>query len=257
MATGELGLHPDVQPRGIIGAGAGIESRMIEPDRWSNLRRDATAFQPPPVPTLVVVPHPDDEVLSAGGLIGWQRRHDVPVTILAVTDGESAYPDTVPAGRLGPIRRREQLAALDALGVDEADVVRAGLPDGHVADHEDDLVRTIETLGAEVGLLVAPWTLDHHCDHEACGRAAVRAAERLGVALVQTLFWAWHHDQLASVDPGDVRALPLDGALACRRRDALTHHRSQIGDELAPRMLRATDLETMSWDREYHLGPRP
>lgn len=42
---------------------------------------------------VVVAPHPDDEVLGCGGLIAAARAAGVPVLIIALTDGEQAYPD--------------------------------------------------------------------------------------------------------------------------------------------------------------------
>lgn len=42
---------------------------------------------------VVVAPHPDDEVLGCGGLIAAARAAGMPVLIIALTDGEQAYPD--------------------------------------------------------------------------------------------------------------------------------------------------------------------
>lgn len=61
-------------------------------------------------PRLVVVaPHPDDEVLGCGGLIAAARAAGVPVLIIALTDGELAYPDEPGWAPhvLGPARRLE------------------------------------------------------------------------------------------------------------------------------------------------------
>ncbi len=52
------------------------------------MHRGATDWTPPAIPTLVVVPHPDDEVLLVGGLIATQRERGVPFHVLGVTDGE-------------------------------------------------------------------------------------------------------------------------------------------------------------------------
>jgi LmbE family N-acetylglucosaminyl deacetylase len=64
--------------------------------------------------STVVAPHPDDETLAAGGLIATQRSRHLPVTLLAVTDGEAAYPDVPDLART---RRLEQARAAVALGV--------------------------------------------------------------------------------------------------------------------------------------------
>ena len=75
---------------------------------WTTLR-----WEPPFVPTLVLEPHPDDETLGAGGLTVKLCSLGVPVTVVALTDGDHAYTD---AHNLGEIRVREQTEALHRLG---------------------------------------------------------------------------------------------------------------------------------------------
>ena len=93
--------------------------------RWSALHASARPWDPPRVPTLVVVPHPDDEVLLAGGLIATQRERGVDVHVIGVTDGEAGLPLRVPARDLGQVRRREQAEALCTLGVSRLLITRA------------------------------------------------------------------------------------------------------------------------------------
>jgi len=85
---------------------------------------------------LVLAPHPDDETLGAGGLIAKLRRAGVPVTIVAITDGENAYAG-IP--RLGDIRVLEQSEAVQRLGVPAHMIHRLHLPDRDVSGYEDRL----------------------------------------------------------------------------------------------------------------------
>ena len=137
----------------------------------------------------VVVPHPDDEVLMFGGLIQLQRRRGVDVHVVAVTDGDASYPQIEPQ-RLGSVRRREQLEALSVLGVDERSVHRLGVRDGNVAGQEEAVAEAVADLRTPI--IVAPWVHDHHCDHEAIGRAAQHAAAHTGAAVYFGLFWSSH-----------------------------------------------------------------
>src|SRR5690606_30041337 len=84
--------------------------------------------------TVVVVPHPDDEALAAGGLIAHQRARGREVVVGAVTDGDAAYPDWE-GTHLARVRRREQLEALHRLGVGRHAVHRLGIPDGATIRH--------------------------------------------------------------------------------------------------------------------------
>ena len=222
--------------------------------RWSALHASARPWDPPRVPTLVVVPHPDDEVLLAGGLIATQRERGVDVHVIGVTDGEAGLPLRVPARDLGQVRRREQAEALCTLGVSRLSITRLGLPDGAVSKHESELGERIRAMAADFPLVVAPWTNDHHADHEACGRAAVRALAGTGATLIFGLFWTWHE-----VDPRLVEQCPLVGMKVPRhvrqqRVHAIAAHRSQMSDELAEPLLTPELLEPLSWDHKFFIA---
>ncbi|MGI9015915.1 MAG: PIG-L deacetylase family protein [Euzebya sp.] len=218
---------------------------------WRALLAPAPVWDPPAVPTLVVVPHPDDEVLSTGGLISRQRARGVQVRVLAVTDGEAAYPDQ---STLAAVRRAEQISALHHLGVPEHAVRRLGLPDGAAADHEQVLADHIAAQASDCGLIVAPWTGDHHPDHEACGRAAVKASLHTGAVLVHGLFWAWHHASAPDLAGLALVRMRMDEEEQRRRTRALTEHRSQITTDLVEvPILSPTDLEPAGWAAEYYI----
>ncbi len=219
--------------------------------RWTPIVDQARPWQPPLVPTLVVAPHPDDEVLSTGGLILRQRTRGAHVEVLAVTDGEAAYPEVTD---LGPLRAGEQRGALDILGVSADDTCRLGLPDGGVASHEDALVEAIVARATNVGLIVAPWTGDHHTDHEACGRAAERAAGMTQTPLVFGLFWTWHHADIDQVAKRRLVKVVLARHERQARHRALQQHRSQItADIAAVPVLSPIELEPFTWNNEYYI----
>jgi LmbE family N-acetylglucosaminyl deacetylase len=66
---------------------------------------------------LVVFPHPDDETLSAGGLISRLTQQKSDVTLIVLTRGEKGNPDAHIDPRLKDIRASELTAAAKALGV--------------------------------------------------------------------------------------------------------------------------------------------
>jgi LmbE family N-acetylglucosaminyl deacetylase len=180
---------------------------------------------PPFKPTVVISPHPDDETLGAGGLIAGQCKRGLPVTVIAVTDGDAAYPD---ATNLAAIRKIEQQNALRVLGVDPSSIVRLGLPDSKVSAHEERLAELLIPLLSPESLVVTPWALDWHPDHEACGRAVEKARHLSGAETVSYMFWTWHSKTIESLDGLAVRRLELDASLLARKQAALRHHRSQL-----------------------------
>jgi LmbE family N-acetylglucosaminyl deacetylase len=214
-------------------------------DEWLISLRFAPRWRPDMRKAVVVSPHPDDEVLGAGGIIADLRRKKLPVTVVAVTDGEAAYPGT---SGLGPIRRVEQQTALGRIGVSSADIKRLGMPDGGVALHEEQLVGQLQDMLTPETLLVAPWGLDPHPDHEACGRAAARAAQVSGSRLASYLFWTWHRLPPATLMRTKPRCFDLDPELRRRKASALASYHSQLewkhGEPILPDLLLAPARRT-------------
>jgi LmbE family N-acetylglucosaminyl deacetylase len=178
----------------------------------------------PHVRTVVVVPHPDDEALSTGGLIARQRRLGLDVVVVAVTDGEHAYSQW-PGDDLAKQRRIEQTAALDELA-QGVEVVRAHLPDGGVTARKRDLEALLSEIVRTGDLLVAPHLADWHPDHVAAGRAATAVAAACDATLLGSLFWAHHHPP--SHLSGQVVVLNLTNDETTRRCRAVECHHSQL-----------------------------
>lgn len=201
-------------------------TRTLRPE-WEQASRRAQVWIPPVTRTVVVVPHPDDESLSTGGLISFQRRRGLPVTVVAVTDGEAAYTGLIAPDRLGRIRRGEQTAALAALGIERRDTPRLGMPDGELADSVDELSEAIADVVHPGDLVIAPWRSDHHPDHRACAVAAEAVSNRVAVTLLGGLFWAYHHSAPPQ-RPSRLLRLELDADLRDRRAVGIAAHRSQF-----------------------------
>lgn len=143
-----------------------------------------------PSRVVVVAPHPDDEVLAVGGLLALLAAAGTQVDVLAVTDGEASHPGgSVRPAELATMRVRETERALSLLGL-SGRVVRLGLADGGCEALEEPVVEALELSAGE--WVLGPWAGDGHPDHEAVGRACVRAASRSGARLLAFPVWAWH-----------------------------------------------------------------
>lgn len=182
-------------------------------------------WEPPLVPTIVLAPHPDDETLGAGGLVAKLCRAAVPVTIVAITDGEGAYPDTP---HLGEIRALEQTEALRRLGVPRSRIHRLHLPDRHISRYEKELADQLLPLVTGHMHLVAPWQRDFHPDHEAAGRAAARVAQLNDITITYYLFWTWHRGEPSMLDGLGITKLALSDLELKSKLHALQSHVSQF-----------------------------
>lgn len=223
-------------------------------DRWAPVLAVAQPWTPPARRTIVVAPHPDDESLSSGGLIAFQRDRGLEVIVVAVTDGEASH-DPDGDVDLARVRRGEQNAALDLLGVGSQFVRRLDVPDGHVAAFETEVaLRLVELLRPD-DLVVATWSRDVHPDHEACGRAVFDATRVIPATLMFSLFWTWHHRSVDEVDRSRLLSFALPSAAYSAKQRAIRRHSSQFetrGDH--PPILDDRFVEPAMWPTEYFLG---
>jgi LmbE family N-acetylglucosaminyl deacetylase len=171
---------------------------------------------------LVVAPHPDDEVLGAGGLLARIGHAD----IVAVTDGEASHPHAGISRDLARLRPAETVAALAALG-GRFTVRRLGHPDGGI--DEAALTATLTAMLSPGRVCLATWRGDGHPDHEAAGRAAAAACAATGARLLEYPVWMWHW-----ASPGDprvrwdlARRVPLDDAVMAAKSAAIAEFTSQ------------------------------
>jgi LmbE family N-acetylglucosaminyl deacetylase len=164
--------------------------RGTDESAWQRALTGAPDWIPPDGPLLIVSPHPDDEVLGAGGLIHAWRILGRRVTVVSVTDGEAAYPQY---RRLGQVRREELKEALQVLCDDPVLIVRLGIPDGRVADFGSKLRSAVFSLLDLGTTVLVPYEQDGHPDHDAAGRVCTELARVHGFTLARYLIWAWRH----------------------------------------------------------------
>ncbi len=212
---------------------------------WLQALEDLPTWSVPSAPAaslLIVSPHPDDETLGCGGLIAAERWRGTQVRVVAVTDGEHAYPGAEGGEPLAVTRRKEQDCALARLGVGPDCVLRFGFTDSDVSTHEAELAERLTKLLTPETYLVAPWEGDFHPDHEVCGRASAEAARRTGAKLISYFFWSWHRGTPQTLAGLDLARFPLDDQWLQAKTEALACHRSQLerktgGPVLPPELL--------------------
>ncbi len=193
---------------------------------WKPTVDAAESWQPSPCETaFVIAPHPDDETLAAGGLIARLTHSGVNVTVIAVTDGENAYRQK---DGLAALRIKEQESALIRLGVEPARICRLRFVDSAVSKQEESLRMALCELISPGSLVLAPWIGDFHPDHEACGRAAQNACERVGAHCISWLFWTWHRGHPELLQGARLRKVSLSGQERQIKLEALSAHRSQL-----------------------------
>jgi LmbE family N-acetylglucosaminyl deacetylase len=187
---------------------------------------------PPGCPVTVVVPHPSDEALGAGGFLSRVAAAGSPVTVVYASDGTAAYRDlnAAQARLLADLRRREAVAALAALGLPDVPVVFLDLPDGAMPEREGELAERLAPLLARAELGLVPWPEDPHPDHRAVGRAARRAGRGGRAPLWEYPIWMRHsiRPSAAEVPVDRLRVLRLSEAELAAKQAAVAEHHSQL-----------------------------
>jgi len=192
---------------------------------WLTALGGEASWSPHPGPLLIVSPHPDDEVLGAGGLIRMWSERGHRVVVLSVTDGEAAYPEW---RGLDLIRRGELDQALATLSSRPVRAVRLALPDGRVRLNMTGLIGALRKLCESGPTLVAPFEADGHPDHEAAALACLAVADELGLPIVRYPIWAWHHALPGTFAGNRWGRFALDERTRVAKRAAMNCFASQL-----------------------------
>ena len=134
---------------------------------------------------LAVVAHPDDMEYGAAAAVARWTGQGKRIAYVLVSDGEAGISTMDPAV-VGPLRRDEQIAACQAVGVEDVEFL--GLPDGLIEEGIElrrSLCETIRRNTPDVVLSInfrdswggPSW---NHPDHRAVGRSLLDAVRDAG-----------------------------------------------------------------------------
>lgn len=208
---------------------------------------------------VVIAPHPDDEVLGAGGLIQTALKQGMLVEIIAVTGGEASHPRSKVAATMDlvGIRSIETREALRRLGCREPHITWLELPDGKVSQHRSELEAALSSFLLPDDVCAAPWRRDGHPDHEVCGESALVASATVGTSMLEYLVWAWHwaHPESHDIPWEQCRRLDLTRRERARKRFATSAFESQtqpLGPDRDDAAILPTALMRRFW-RSYEV----
>jgi LmbE family N-acetylglucosaminyl deacetylase/GT2 family glycosyltransferase len=165
---------------------------------------------------LVLAPHPDDEVIAAGGLIAQHLDEKRAVRVVVVTDGAQGGDATA--------REEETRRGLARLG-QGAEIVFLGFPDRALGDEVIPPLRE-HLAGFRPDLILVPGPAEIHPDHLALSRAFCDLIQRddllfADLAVSKVAFYEVSQ-------PLRPNALVDISAVAERKFDAIGEHASQL-----------------------------
>ena len=207
-----------------------------------------------PKSAMVIIAHPDDAEFTLAGSVALWAGAGCRVTYVVCTDGNAgSHEPGMTSEKLAEVRRAEQRAACDVLGVDS--VVFLGYADGQLEPTlhlRRDLVRAIRQHEPEVVLTGDPTALFYsdeyinHPDHRAASLAAVDA---VAPAAAMPLLWpelgAAHRVRQVYIHGQAEANVWIDITSTIEQKiEALRRHASQMLGWDPAEMIRAWTAET-------------
>jgi LmbE family N-acetylglucosaminyl deacetylase len=152
---------------------------------------------------VIFAPHPDDELVGAGGSILKWMDEGHKVEIVYISDGRAAYTFEKRMGRLmetnetqisqddlAGIRMREIDKVISFLGIPEENIHKFQLPDQQVMDFRETGIEMCKPIIKDADRIVAPSNNNPHTDHQATFNISTTAAKELGIPDVEFYIYA-------------------------------------------------------------------
>jgi len=144
--------------------------------------------------SLVLAPHPDDEVLGCGGTIARKAQQGTLASIVFLTDGRHGAQG--PPEEVTALREAEAWQAAEALGLLPERLVFLRIEDGHLNAHLEQAAHHVRRLVAslDVSDLFVPYRREFHPDHLAAWRIGAASLPHHGRLYEYPIWfgpWLW------------------------------------------------------------------
>jgi LmbE family N-acetylglucosaminyl deacetylase len=152
---------------------------------------------------VIFSPHPDDELIGAGGsLLKWENQGKE-VHIIYISDGRAAYSyerkhknliDTketqISEEELAKVRLREIDQVAEFLEIPSSNIHKFKIPDQEVKGYKETAIERSRATVRDADRLVIPSNNNSHEDHQATFDIAVRTAQELNLQNIEFYVYA-------------------------------------------------------------------
>jgi LmbE family N-acetylglucosaminyl deacetylase len=152
---------------------------------------------------VIFAPHPDDELIAAGGsILKWMEKGDE-IHIIYLSDGRAAYTferknnnlienevTKISEGQLAEIRMQEIDEVIEFLEIPQHNISKFQFPDQKVQDFADSGVKQCKEIIADADRVIIPSDNNPHIDHQSTHDIAVRGAQELGLNTIEFYVYA-------------------------------------------------------------------
>lgn len=185
--------------------------------------------------TLIVAPHPDDEVIGCGGLIARLVAEGHRPEIIVMTGGGGSHRGccATPEDEIITARRVLTRDALSILGVPAENIHELDFVDGSISEESCQTTRLAELI-AELrpDNVVVPHWGEGWSDHVATARIVKSLVKDRPVNVWEYCVWMWFYNVWRGLDWDSARCLTLSGSeheLKLRAMDAYTTQLAPCG----------------------------
>lgn len=147
--------------------------------------------------TLIIAPHPDDEIIGCGGLIARLVELGHTPTVIILSGGGKSHEGccTIDEKDLISERRRLTLQAADIVGLPHEHIYFLDFRDGSISEDDkanmEKLQKTVDKINPQ--MILVPHTGEGWSDHLATRRIGLTLAGR-GTEVWEYCVWMWYYN---------------------------------------------------------------
>lgn len=206
--------------------------------------------------TVIIAPHPDDEVIGCAGLILALVERGTPPHVIILTGGEGSHRgccDT-PAAEIIAARHQLTLKAAVVLGLPESHIHCLHYPDGGVALEHSETERLRQLLlSLAPDALFIPHRGEGWSDHLQAAEIAKALMEDSSVSIYEYCVWMWYYN-VWHLGFYKARLLRMSRAMHQRKLQAVEAYVTPLAPCGKPwsGVLPKTFLKSARWSKELY-----
>lgn len=148
--------------------------------------------------SIIIVPHPDDEVFGCGGLIARMVAEGLVPHVIVLTGGGGSHRGCCSTSESDIISARRKLThkAMSVLGLPESHIHELDYTDGHINDCNSEEKNKLKVLISEINhhVILVPHNGEGWSDHLAARELGIELAEE-DTEVYEYCVWMWYYRQ--------------------------------------------------------------
>lgn len=210
--------------------------------------------------TVIIAPHPDDEVIGCAGLIQALVERGTPPYVIFLTSGEGAHREccNVPEDDVAIARKRLLLEVSSILGLSQSYICIMNYPDGKIVAEQPETKQLDELLKSiSPKVLIVPHRGEGWSDHVQAANIVKDMVADKAVDIYEYCVWMWYYN-VWELDYKNARIQKMTHVTQQRKLQAIEHYlapKAPCGEPwsgILPKPL----LKAARWNKELYFKSR-